>query len=145
MLELVEPVPSWPKEFAPQQNAAPDMMTPQVCSLVTTAALPICWPRGAAPRPSVEKVSPPVTATGTALELVEPSPSWPALFNPQQYAAPMVASPHVCSPEALSAVKVTPPATAPGTALELVEPSPSWPALFDPQQYATPFVASPQV
>jgi hypothetical protein len=145
VLEVVEPVPSWPKTLLPQQYAAPAVVTPHVCSLVKRVALPMCWPRGATPRASVEKVSPPATATGTELELVEPSPSWPELFNPQQYAAPVLASPHVCSPEALSAENVTPPVTATGTELELVEPSPSWPALFDPQQYATPLVARPHV
>jgi hypothetical protein len=131
-LELVEPSPSWPALFDPQQYATPFVASPHVCSPEALRA---------------ENVTPPVTATGTgtALELVEPSPSWPALFAPQQYATPFVASPQVCAPAALSSENEIPPVTATGTELELVEPSPRWPELFNPQQYAAPSVLNPQV
>jgi hypothetical protein len=41
------------------------------------------------------KVKSPETATGVELLVVEPRPSWPELFAPQQYAAPALVSPQV--------------------------------------------------
>ena len=70
LLEVV-PSPICPYEFHPQQNAAPSIVTPQVC---------------ASPRVMVANDLPPPTATGNVLALVVPSPSWPAKLLPQQYA-----------------------------------------------------------
>jgi hypothetical protein len=51
---------------------------------------------------------PPLTATGVALLVVEPSPSWPKELSPQQKAGAVVPVPvsrHVCCPPAaMSAV-----------------------------------------
>src|SRR5882762_4942047 len=62
----------------PQQYAAPPVVTPQV------------WLSSEPPASITENASPPVTATGTERETVEPSPSWPKSFAPQQYADPPV-------------------------------------------------------
>src|SRR2546425_4774872 len=57
------------------------------------------------------KVSPPPTATGVVLLVVEPLPSWPLAFRPQQYAAPPVVRPHVKSRAALMAANTRPTVT----------------------------------
>src|SRR2546428_9872095 len=71
-----------------------------------------------------------------------PSPSWPEELSPQQYAAPLVVTPQVCSgikvPPALSVANVKPPATGVGMSCWAVVPSPSWPKLLEPQQNAWP-------
>jgi hypothetical protein len=41
------------------------------------------------------KVFPPETAVGISFDAVEPSPSSPRSFRPQQYAAPLVVKPQV--------------------------------------------------
>src|SRR5206468_2380250 len=84
-------------------------------------------------------VPPPLTATGTELPALDPSPRGPA---PQQYAAPAVVRPHVRDAPALNAENVTPPVTATGTALPALDPSPSSPRA--PQQYAAPLAVRPQ-
>ena len=43
------------------------------------------------------KVSPPVTDVGVNRSVVVPSPSWPRVFTPQQYAVLPKVSPHVCA------------------------------------------------
>src|SRR6266852_5208642 len=53
-------------------------------------------------------MSPPPTATGVVLLVVEPLPSWPLAFRPQQYAAPPVVRPHVNSRAALMAANTRP-------------------------------------
>ena len=73
---------------------------------------------------NAENVSPPVTATGTALPALDPLPSGPA---PQQYADPVIVSPHVCSRPGLTLENVRPPATATGTELGVTDPLPSGP------------------
>src|SRR5207253_8981699 len=106
-------MPSWPYPLAPQQYAAPVVVRPQLCKPPPTA-IP--------PRATAENVRPPVTATGTELEVVEPSPNWPSELSPQQYAAPVVASPQVCHARALTADHVRAPVTAWGTDPKLYEP-----------------------
>ena len=62
------------------------------------------------PLPVVSWVNdrPPLTGTGVALLVVEPSPSWPKELSPQQKAGAVVPAPvsrHVCCPPAaMSAV-----------------------------------------
>ena len=71
-------LPSWPLVSRPQQYAAPVLSSAQV--LLPPATI---WVRV---RPAS---TPPVyTGTGEVLLMVEPSPSWPLLLLPQQYAAP---------------------------------------------------------
>ena len=55
--------------MAPQQYAAPLVVTPQVCPLPTLTEA---------------KVSPPATAWGVMASVVPPVPSWPSEFRPQQ-------------------------------------------------------------
>jgi hypothetical protein len=53
----------------------------------------------AEPALTATKESPPATATGLVLPgLVVPSPSCKTELSPQQYAAPLVVRPHVCTP-----------------------------------------------
>jgi hypothetical protein len=75
------------------------------------------------------------TAAGTLRLTVEPSPSWPEEFEPQQYAAPVDAIPHVVFPPAARRAKRIPDETdtAMGGFVERAVhkegvPSPSWPA-----------------
>src|SRR5260370_1375910 len=77
--------------------------------------------------------------------MVVPSPSSPASFVPQQYAAPLVVTPHGRTVPALTAAKVRPPPTATGVKRPCPAPSPSWPWALSPQQYAAPVVVSPHV
>src|SRR5438477_294796 len=76
---------------------------------------------------------------------MEPSPSWPRLFAPQQYAAPVVVRAQVWSRPGLIWENVNPPVTPTGTDLAVVDPSPSSPQGFPPQQYGAPLVVSAQV
>src|SRR5690242_2358882 len=92
-----------------------------------------------------ENVSPPVTATGTELEVSEPSPRSPSALPPQQYAAPLGVRPQVCVLPVTTEEKVSPPLTGTGTVLEVVEPLPSRPKLLSPQQYAAPLVVTAHV
>jgi hypothetical protein len=87
------------------------------------------------------------TAAGTLRLTVEPSPSWPEEFEPQQYAVPLDAIPHVVLPPAASRAKRIPDdtATAMGNLEEEVVPSPSWPLLLYPQHAATPPVVRAHV
>ncbi len=91
------------------------------------------------------KVSPPETGTGLNLAVVVPSPSWPEMLPPQQYAAAPAVMPHVYENRALTAAKVSPPETGTGLDLAVVVPSPSWPELLRPQQYAVPPIVTPHV
>src|SRR5690606_9430344 len=77
------------------------------------------------------------TRTGTGESAVDPLPSCPRSFAPQQYTWPLLAStPHVNSPPASIDVKRNWPLTGRGTAEEAVSPDPSCPRPFAPQQYA---------
>src|SRR5207249_4229317 len=122
-----------PVKLSPQQYAV---------FIVGALAIPQEWP---APVRTVAKVSPPPTPSGVVLPVVVPSPSWPLLLSPQQYAAPTVVMPQVFRNPALTAAKVSPPETAAGVELLVVVPLPSWPWLFSPQQYAAAALVTPQV
>ena len=68
------------------------------------------------------------------------------LLYPQQYASPVVVTPHVWSKPALTDAQLFPPLTSTGVVLfPRVVPSPSRPLLLDPQQYASPAVVTPHV
>jgi hypothetical protein len=99
------PRPSWPEELAPQQEAAPALVSPQV------------WKRSAA---RALKLKPPETGTGIESLVVEPVPNWPKALLPQQYAAAALVSPQVWEPPAARALKLKPPETA--TGVELLVP-----------------------
>src|SRR2546427_5843321 len=58
--------------------------------------------------------SPPATGVGLDRDCPVPSPSWPKLFEPQQYAPPPVAIAQLCPPPALTLSKPSPPLTATG-------------------------------
>jgi len=146
-LVFVVPSPSCPEAFQPQQDATPPGVIAQECRY---------------PGNTVSKPAPLATATGTLLQgfvpwhssgPTAPFPSWPKLFEPQQYQAPPVARPHVRNNPARSAVKVSPPATATGVRLHGLElhvsvaalaPIPSSPNELSPQQYAAPAAVRPQ-
>jgi hypothetical protein len=68
-LLVVVPSPSCPRSLAPQQNADPALVTPQV------------W---FAPASILANFSPPDTATGSELLVVVPSPIWPRSLFPKQ-------------------------------------------------------------
>src|SRR5438477_233573 len=148
-LVLVVPSPSCPEAFQPQQDATPPGVIAQECRY---------------PGNTVSKPAPLATATGTLLQgfvpwhssgPTAPFPSWPKLFEPQQYQAPPVARPHVRNNPARSAANVSPPATASGALLhgnwsveELQSSGPGAPAprlayTSAPQQYAAPPAVSP--
>src|ERR1039458_4914847 len=96
---------------------------------------------------TLAKMIPPETGTGVLLLVVEPFPRRPLPLFPQQYAAPPIATPHVCQfCPALSDAKGTPPTTATGTELfwllPLV-PFPNSPYSFNPQHQAEPLVVRP--
>src|SRR5262245_46973548 len=93
----VGPIPRSPLILAPQQYAAPDVVTPQAC----------------APPAEIEvNESPPVTGTGTGLvvDSVSPCPSSPLWLSPQQTAPPDV-SPHANATRALNEEKRRTPCT----------------------------------
>ena len=88
----------------------------------------------------------PKTRTGLLTAVVAPSPSAPRSFQPQQYAAPPIARPHVWLLPPLNPVNEALVATACGVVANCVEvPMPSCPSAFLPQQYALPPWATPQV
>ena len=90
-------------------------------------------------------LTPPLTARGTLLPRVLPSPSWPAPLSPQHHAAPSPVRPHVCRAPAVSITKLWLPATGAGAGGPAVRPFPSCPLAFNPQQTALPPEESPQV
>ena len=93
--------------------------------------------------------------TGTAVELavVVPLPSWPLVFEPQQYPSPVVRTPHVWKKPALTLPNVRVPSTGKGVVLQAstaskpahvsVVAAPSWPSPLLPQQYAAPLDVRP--
>src|SRR5882762_11312140 len=83
-------------------------------------------------------------ATGVVLPGDGSLPSWPYRLKPQQYVAPPVVTPQVCSFPTVSVLNVRPPETAVVEEEGLVDPSPSSPFVFQPQQYALPPLVSPQ-
>src|SRR5690348_12790987 len=87
----------------------------------------------------------PTTPDGVRLLPNAPFPFSPRLPSPQQYAAFVAVSAHVCSFRlALISTKVSPPDTGTGELL-LPAPVPNWPELLRPQQYALPSVVSAHV
>src|SRR6266496_662657 len=101
------------------------------------------------------KVSPPSTATGVGLSVLEPLPSWPEKLDPQQDAVPEVVMRHVYPYPlpALTDLKVKPPGTGRGTVLQGSMPAqasasgpiPRRSAKLLPQQYPAPPVVTPHV
>jgi hypothetical protein len=81
-------------------------------------------------------VSPPATAVGVKLLVVEPSPSWPLAFEPQQYAAPLVVRPQVKSKPALTAANTRP------TAIVANPFCPSLVAVIVVEPFATPVTSA---
>jgi len=73
-LAVVELLPSWPNALSPQHTAAPADVTAHANASPTAID---CTP--------VVKL---VTATGTALAVVELLPSWPGALSPQHIAPP---------------------------------------------------------
>src|SRR5207249_2212103 len=135
------PVPSAPLRPEPQQYAAPLVVTPQVC-------IP--------PALMVVNVRPPSTARGMFVDLdTVPSPRCPSLPRPQQYAAPLVGTPHTAVPRpALAVVNSSPPDTGTGLGQDKGSlgfasnppfPLPREPHPLSPQQYPAPCVVTPQL
>ena len=85
-----------------------------------------------------------MTATGDERLVVVPSPSWPEVFPPQQYAVPALVNAHVCRPPAVAAVKRISPRTATGNSRRVETASPNCPSPLEPQQYAAPALVSAQ-
>src|SRR5690606_39343629 len=70
----VEPVPSWPRSFAPQHRTRPSERRTHACSEPATI-----WTASLTPG----------TAIGVALELGLDTPSWPSAFDPQHDTLPL--------------------------------------------------------
>src|SRR5215475_11307872 len=85
--------------------------------------------------------APPRTRTGVFRSTVPPSPSWPNVLRPQQYASPSAVTPQVWLLPAEIMVN-TPEATATGDERSKFEPSPNCPPPFSPQQLARPLEVS---
>ena len=127
-------LPNWPLLLPPQQYAIPSVAMPQVWKPPALTAV---------------NVSPPATAVGVVLPVVDPSPISPVWFDPQQYAMLLVVRPQVWRP-ALIVWNVRPPDT--GTGVEQGEEPwhpgavglPSSPPALLPQQYASPAAVTPQ-
>src|SRR5882724_5083623 len=81
---------------------------------------------------------------GTILRAGAPLPSWPCVLSPQQWVAPAVVTPQVCSLPTVRFAKMRPPETATGDGLGLVVPSPNSPFVLKPQQYALPLLVRAQ-
>src|SRR6266550_5559828 len=103
-------MPNCPQPFAPQQYAAPTVVTPQ------TKRPPVL---------SIAKAWFPLTAMGVRLQapprhtsgpVVSPIPNEPAELSPQQYAIPAPVIPHVTNAPALSEAKLRFPTTGVGSA-----------------------------
>src|SRR5207302_716841 len=73
------------------------------------------------------------------------TPSWPKLSSPQQYPAPLVTTPQLCTMPALSWRNSRFVTTRRGVVLPFWSPVPIWPRGFPSQQYAKPEMSAPQV
>jgi len=102
-----------PWEFDPQQYATPANVSPQVVAFLTDSDA------------KVAKVYPPLTATGSEWPVLVPSPNWPLALYPQQYAKPVVVSPHVYDHPAERLENFNPPVTATGLDWLTFVPSPN--------------------
>src|SRR5262245_58244945 len=112
VLVFVEFVPSWPLEFAPQQKTPPESVRAHV------------WKDPAEMATTPAPTSGTVTGTGNELSKVEPMPSWPTSFLPQQNTRPSGSSiAQVCRfPAVRERTCPVRPVTATGTWLSTVEP-----------------------
>ena len=74
-------------------------------------------------------VESPVTATGVALSVVVPLPSWPKTLSPQHLTVPpvLVSAQVWKPPAAIGGDAAQSPDTATGVELSVVVPLPSWP------------------
>ena len=86
----------------------------------------------------------PATRTRVALSVLEPSPSWPSAFGPQQRMPPLVIRAQAAVPVSM-AVTVARLATATGVSDSFVLPVPSRPLAPLPQHWAAPSVRTAQV
>ena len=91
----------------------------------------------ARPAATKEAGEAPETGRGRLLCVVEPSPSCPDPFAPQQ-ASPPAPTAQVCRSPAASAEAPVTPVTGRGVLLCAVDPSPSCPDPFAPQQVSPP-------
>lgn len=125
----VDPSPSWPNPFAPQQRTLPDACT-QACPSPTEMS---------------DALISPLTVTGDKLSAAVPSPSCPALPSPQHLTLPSADRAQVKSrPAAICTALDTPLATT-GEALSLVRPLPSCPDPFSPQHLTLPSSTNAQL
>lgn len=83
--------------------------------------------------------------TGTLLEDVVPSPSWPRALYPQQYAAPSEVAAQVWDSPASSRVALARPSTVTGIVWMVLAPLPSCPCMLLPQHFTFPPTVSAQV
>jgi hypothetical protein len=109
---VLVPLPSWPRELAPQHRTVPSVRSAQVysCPAVTVLAVVI-----------------PVTETGVVLHgrlrqvsgpVLVPLPSWPATFLPQHFTVPSDRTAQVWKlSESATSVAVVIPLTATGVVL----------------------------
>ena len=130
---LDPPIPSEPATLEPQHFTPP---------LVVKAQL---WypPAATVTRPLVK----PLTSTGTQLSTVELFPSWPAKFEPQHLAPPLLVSAQVCAglPAEIATTPLIRPVAAAGTGLPVVVPLPNCPKSFAPQHRTPDVVDKAQV
>ena len=84
--------------------------------------------------------SPRTTRTGSPLDSVVPSPSWPESLAPQHHTSPTLVSAHVCVPPVDTEVTgASMPTTASGLVFaQLTIPNPNCPEPFDPQHATFP-------
>ena len=86
-----------------------------------------------------------MTLVGTMRAIEVPSPSWPYVLVPQQYASPARVRPHVWLKPIEIVMNCSPPTTSVGTVRMLLFPLPSTPLSLFPQQYARPSLVRPQL
>src|SRR5437867_8719544 len=109
------PSPSSPLRSDPQQYTCPVSVMPHVCGVFGPDA---CT--------SAQTISP-TTGRGSAREVIVPSPSWPKVLAPQQWACPPMFRPHAKRAPAATDRKWTSAGTSVGC-----------PAKSPPQQSASP-------
>jgi hypothetical protein len=121
---VVDPMPSWPKPFAPQAHAVPSGLIARVCD--PPAAMATAVPSDA-------------TSVGFRRSVVVPSPSWPASFAPHARTLPFASSARLCRAPAAIATTFESPETWTGARRSAaVVPSPSCPSVLSPQDQTVP-------
>ena len=80
----------------------------------------------------------PGTATGSALLLVVPLPSWPKVLSPHAQTFPLLDNARLWSAPPAMATILLKPNTWTGMGLPLVVPLPSWPKVLSPQAQRVP-------